>query len=103
LRGGGTSAAGAFRGSLTWARAQMGEFDVARELLDQGEAQLRDVWAVELGRILCQRAQVEHLAKCPEKAGAALAEAKAIAEKLGGSPDSDLGQMITQTEGMQRN
>jgi hypothetical protein len=89
-------------GPRPWARAQMGEFDAARELLDQGEAQLRDVWAVELGRILCRRAQVEHVAERPDKADAALAEAKEIAEKLGGSADSDLGQIITETEGMLR-
>jgi predicted ATPase/serine/threonine protein kinase len=94
------SMAGAFRGSLAWVRAQLGEFDAARELLEQGEAQVRDVWVVELGRLLCRRAQVEHLAACPDKAEAALAEAKEIAEKLGGSSDSDLGQMITETEGM---
>ena len=94
------SFAGAFRGSLAWAQAQMGEFEKARTLLDQGEAQLRDVWAVEFGRILCRRAQVEHVAASPKAAESALREAKDIAEKLGGSSDSDLGQMITETEEM---
>jgi predicted ATPase/tetratricopeptide (TPR) repeat protein len=94
------SFAGAFRGSLAWVQAQMGEFDEARKLLERGEAQLRDVWAVELGRLLCRRAQVEHIAASSEVAEAALSEAKEIAAKLGGSSDSDLGQMITETEDM---
>ena len=94
------SFAGAFRGSLAWAQAQMGEFEKARELLKQGEAQLRDVWAVELGRLLCRRAQVEHVAASPDSAESALREAQDIAEKLGGSSDSDLGQMITETQEM---
>jgi tetratricopeptide (TPR) repeat protein len=97
------SMAGAFRGSLAWVRGQLGEFDEARELLEKGEARVRGVWAVELGRLLCRRAQVEHLATCPEKAAAALTEAKEIAESLGGSSDSDLGQMITETEGILQN
>jgi hypothetical protein len=94
------SFAGAFRGSLAWVRAQMGEFDEARNLLERGEAQLRDIWAVELGRLQCRRAQVEQLAGCSKDARVALAEAKEIAEQLGGSSDSDLGQLIAETEGM---
>ena len=38
------SMAGAFRGSLAWARAQLGEFDEARKLLEQGEAQVERGW-----------------------------------------------------------
>ncbi len=94
------SFAAAFQGSLAWAKAQLGEFDAARELLDTGESQLRGVWVVELGRLLCRRAQVEHAAGCPEKAEAALNEAKTIAEQVGGSSDSDLGQMITEAESL---
>jgi len=94
------SMAGAFRGSLAWAQAQRGHIDVARELLEEGDAQLRGVWVVELGRLLCRRAQVEWVADCPEKAQAALAEAKEIAATLGGSEDSDLGQMLSEAERM---
>ena len=56
--------AGPFRGSLAWARAQLGEFEEARALLERGEEQLRGLWAVELGRLLCRRAQVEYAAAC---------------------------------------
>lgn len=92
--------AGAFRGSLAWAQAQHGNFDSARRLLTEGEAQLRGVWIVELGRLLCRRAQVEQTAGKTAAARAALTEAKAIAETLGGSSDSDLGQLLVEATEM---
>jgi len=95
-----SSMAGAFRGSLSWAHAQNGNFGVARDLLEEGEAQLRGVWVVELGRLLCRRSLVEQAAGCREEAEAALTEARGIAASLGGSVDSDLGQLITEAEAM---
>ena len=92
--------AGPFRGSLAWARAQLGEFEEARTLLGRGEEQLRGLWAVELGRLLCRRAQVEYAAACISEAEVALTEAREIAAQLGGSEDSDLGQMIAEAERM---
>ena len=92
--------AGPFRGSLAWARAQLGEFEEARALLGRGEEQLRGLWAVELGRLLCRRAQVEYAAACISEAEVALTEAREIAAQLGGSEDSDLGQMIAETARM---
>jgi predicted ATPase/serine/threonine protein kinase/tetratricopeptide (TPR) repeat protein len=96
----GHNSSGAFRGSLAWVCAQMSDCDAARTLLEQGEEQLRGVWMVELGRLLCRRARVEHLAGCNEHAQSALGEAQQIAEQLGGGPDSDLGQLITETQGV---
>ena len=82
---------------LAWAAAQTGQTDEARRLLDHAESQLRGKWAVETGRLLCRRAQVEHHAGGTDAAAQALAEASAIAEQLGGSEESDLGQMLTDT------
>ncbi len=93
-----SSSAGAFRGSLAWVRAQEGQFGEARELLKVGEGQLRGVWAVELGRLLCRRAQVEHLAGAEATAHVALDEAKRIAEQMGAGPESDLGQLLAEAE-----
>jgi tetratricopeptide (TPR) repeat protein len=85
-----------FRGSLAWVRAQQGDIAGARLLLDEGEIHLRGVWIIELGRLFCRRAQVEHTAGEPEAAAEALAEARRIAKQSGAGPMSDLGQLITE-------
>jgi len=89
-------AAGAFRGSLALIRAQQGAFDEARALLDRGEPQVRGVYKLELGKLLCKKAWVEHLAGDPAAAAAALAEAEAIDIELGAGPTAELGQLLTQ-------
>ncbi len=86
--------AGAFRGSLAFVLAQIGEIDEARACVKRGKEQLKGIWVVERGRMLCREAQVEHLAGCHEDAKKALQEAREIAQQIGGSPDSDLGQLI---------
>ncbi|HCP48183.1 MAG TPA: hypothetical protein DIU15_19245, partial [Deltaproteobacteria bacterium] len=87
-------AAGAFRGSLALIRAQNEAFEEARILLAQGERQLRGVYKLELGKLLCKKAQVEHLAGEPTGAATALAEAQAIASELNVTPESELGQTL---------
>ena len=86
--------AGCFRGSLAWVRAQQGELDEARQLIADGERNLRGVWPYELARLLCRKAQVEQRIGTPEIARQALAEARRIAESVGALPASDLGQLI---------
>jgi predicted ATPase/class 3 adenylate cyclase/Flp pilus assembly protein TadD len=90
-------ASGAFRGSLALLRAQQGTFDEARALLDKGEAQLRGVHKLELGKLLCKKARVEHLAGDPAAAAFALAEAEAIAVELGAGAGSELGVALVET------
>ena len=88
------SAAGAFRGSFALIHAQQGAFDEARSLLAQGEAQLRSVHKPELGKLLCKKARVEHLAGDLDAAAAALNAAEALAVELSLSADSELGQAL---------
>jgi tetratricopeptide (TPR) repeat protein len=90
------TAASAFRGSLALIRAQQGAFDEARTLLAQGELQLRGVDKPELGKLLCKKARVEHLAGDPDAAASALAEAESIATDLGTGSDSELGQALAE-------
>jgi tetratricopeptide (TPR) repeat protein len=89
-------AAGAFRGSLALIRAQQGALDEARELLEMGESQVRGVYQLELGKLLCKKARVEHLAGDPSASATALAEAESIADELKIGPESDLGQLIVE-------
>ena len=91
-----TVAGGAFRGSLALIRAQQGAFDEARALLHKGEPQVRGVWKLELGKLLCKKARVEHLADDPAAAASALAEAESIATELDASPDSEFGKLLAE-------
>jgi len=93
-------AAAAFRGSLAVLRATLGAFDEARALLAQAEPQLRAEQTtthekVELGKLLCKKARVEHLAGNPHVAASTLAEAETIAAELEAGIDSELGKAIT--------
>ncbi len=88
------AAAGAFRGSLALIRAQQGAFDEARALLDKGDPQVRGVNKVELGKLLCKKAQIEHLAGDSDVAASALAEAETIAAEMNVTADSELGQAL---------
>jgi ATP/maltotriose-dependent transcriptional regulator MalT len=88
------AAAGAFRGSLALLRARQGAFDEARTLLTRGEQQLRGVYALELGKLLCKRGEVERLAGDLDAARAALDEAASIAARVEAGPDSNLGRTV---------
>ena len=90
-------AAGAFRGSMAVAAAQDGDFPKSRALLAKGEAQLRDVWAYELAKLLCKRATVEHLAGDVSAATDALVEAEALGETLGLGAESEVGTLLVET------
>jgi predicted ATPase/Flp pilus assembly protein TadD len=88
------AAAGAFRGSLSLICGRQGDITKARELLAKGEAALRDVNALELAKLLCKRAKIEHLAGDPAESEGAIAEAESIARQLDAGPDSELGQVL---------
>jgi tetratricopeptide (TPR) repeat protein len=88
------AAAGAFRGSLALLRAQRGAIDEARTLLTRGDQQLRGVYALELGKLLCKRGEVERLAGDLDAARAARDEAASIAARIGAGPDSELGRAL---------
>ena len=87
-------AAGAFRGSLALIRARQGAVDEARALLTRGEQQLRSLHALELGKLLCKRGEVERLAGDLDAARAALDEAASIAARIEAGPDSELGRAV---------
>ena len=86
--------AGVHRGTLALIRAEAGDFDQARKLLERGASQLRDVWPNEFSQLLTKRVRVEQLAGDRDAAATALAEAEAIAENLEVAPDSDLGEAL---------
>jgi hypothetical protein len=52
------------------------------------------VYAVELGKLLCKRGEVERLAGDLAAARAALDEAASIAARIEAGPDSELGQAL---------
>lgn len=83
-------AAGIQIATLAVLRAQDDEFEEARALLVSGEAMVRGVSRVALGRFLCKKVVVERAAGNPLAAEAALKEAETIAVETGGSPKSGL-------------
>ena len=68
--------------------------DEARALLARGEQQLRGVYALELGKLLCKRGEVERLAGDLDAARAARDEAASIAARIEAGPDSELGRAV---------
>jgi len=90
-------AAAAFRASLALIRAHQGDFEAARALLAAAEPQLRGLYALEFGKLLCKKARIEHLAGAPDAALAALSGAESVLAELGAPPDSELGIPIART------
>ena len=64
--------------------------------VDLLEAQLREVYPLELAKLLCKRAWVERRAGDPEVARRALAEAESIAAELDAGPNSELLRAIVE-------
>jgi tetratricopeptide (TPR) repeat protein len=85
--------AGAFRGNLAVFRARRGEFKDARQLLEDGDALLRGVHELELGKLLCRRGEVECLTGDTEAARTALTEAEDIVAHMKVGPGSELYTM----------
>jgi tetratricopeptide (TPR) repeat protein len=73
----------------------------AREALDQGESVVRRAGGnLELGLLLCARAELEHRSGDTEAARIALAEAEAIAARVGAGSGSELGSRLAKLRPM---
>jgi tetratricopeptide (TPR) repeat protein len=93
-------AGGAFRGSLGMVLAKKGRTEEARRLLKEGEEILRGSNAIELGKLLCKRAQIEHLSKQHHEASLFFREAKKIARKMKVNSKSELGQSLKELKAL---
>lgn len=92
---------GQFLSYLGLLHGRQANFDEARRCLDSSEALLRAVSdRLSLGILLCGRAETEHLAKVPDDANAALAEANAIAAEVRAGPNSELGLALTRVRNL---
>jgi predicted ATPase/tetratricopeptide (TPR) repeat protein len=79
---------------------RLGSIPAAREMLAKGESLLREVDAqVELGQLLCTRAEIEHGEGESARALATLREAEGLARRLGSGPDSELSRKIDELRG----
>jgi hypothetical protein len=80
---------------------RQGDPAAAREALAAGEQRLRQTGSrLELGTLLCIRAEVDHEAGNTEAARAALREAESLAQHLETGPDSELGRLLTKVRGI---
>lgn len=92
---------GQFLSYLGLLHARQANFDEARHCLDSSEALLRAVSdRTHLGILLCGRAETEYLAKVPNDAKVALAEANVIAAEVGAGPDSELGLALARVRNL---
>jgi predicted ATPase/class 3 adenylate cyclase/Tfp pilus assembly protein PilF len=92
---------GQFLSYLGLLHARQAKFDEARHCLDSSEALLRAASdRISLGILLCGRAETEHLAKVPNDAKAALAEANVIAAEVGAGPESELGLALARVRNL---
>lgn len=87
-------AAGVFRGALAWIEALDGDARKALELIGVAEPVVRRGSAVELGKLFCVRARIEARVGETAAAHASLAEATAIASRLGVGSRSELGRAL---------
>lgn len=79
-------------GYLGLLRARQGQFAEARETLATGEALLEAASdQLNLGLLMCSRAEAEHLAGEPAAAQRSWQRAKALAEQTGVGDASELG------------
>jgi Tfp pilus assembly protein PilF len=86
---------GQFRGYLALAQAKQGALDAARSSLDAGETLLvRAGDRLSLALLLCDRAEVEHLAKRTQEAKKSVDRASRIAADLACEPESKLCQRL---------
>jgi tetratricopeptide (TPR) repeat protein len=79
---------------------QLGSAPAARETIARGEFLLREVDAqVELGQLLCTRAEIEYGAGEIARALATLREVDDLARRLGSGPDSMLRRRVDEVRG----
>lgn len=90
---------GQFLGLLGRLHGRVGNFDAARGCLDTAQARLSEAsdW-LDLGIVLCGRAEVEHVAGNPEGAAAALKLARDLARRTGAGAASELGIELRRVE-----
>jgi len=95
-RSGDLRSEGMFLGYLGQLHARQNRFDVGRECLDAGKRLLEQVSdRYSLGLLLCQRVELECLARQEEAAADRLRSASAIAAELGCGPQSEFGISLT--------
>ncbi len=86
---------GVMLGALGLLAAREGAHEEALGHLQQGEDVLRGVGdQLELGRLLCARAEAAHLAGDFEGATVAISEAGWLAGAVGATPNTELGKML---------
>jgi len=91
---------GQFRSHLGLLYARLARFEDARACLEMGEGLLRKVSdPLSLGLLLCNRAEVEHLARDTTAGRAALTEAQALLVVSAASAESELGRRIASLSG----
>jgi tetratricopeptide (TPR) repeat protein len=79
---------------------RQGSIPAARDALAKAESLLREVDAqVELGQLLCTRAEIEHGEGKIAQALATFREAEDLARRLGSGPDSELSRRIDELRG----
>jgi tetratricopeptide (TPR) repeat protein len=90
-------AAGAFRGSLGWLCAQLGEHEQAEQHFRQGATALDGVYLAEYAQLFCKWGLAALLG---DKKGAQLhlTAARAHYVQLGAHPNSDLAVLLSQLE-----
>jgi predicted ATPase/class 3 adenylate cyclase len=92
---------GQFLSYLGLLHARQANFDEARRCLDSSETLLRAVSdQTSLGILLCNRAETEHLAVCPDAAKDALAAADVVAAEVGAGPDSELSLALVRVRNL---
>jgi predicted ATPase/class 3 adenylate cyclase len=86
---------GQFLGHLGLAQARRGDFDSARQALQEGAQILTQVAdRMSLALLLCGRAECEWLARDDAAAVAVQAQAAALAADVGAGPESELGAAL---------
>jgi predicted ATPase/class 3 adenylate cyclase len=91
---------GQVKGYLGQTRAQRGEIQTARRLLDEGQRLLEATAdMLSLALLLCCRSEVETLAGDTAAARRAQAQAAALGEAAGAGPASELGQALARLAG----
>jgi tetratricopeptide (TPR) repeat protein len=85
-----------FRGSMGLVMAQKGHINEARRLLKEGEKVLRDKNTIELGKLLCKSALIEHQVNNRETAESFFREAQEVAKRMKVNEKSELGQRLTE-------
>ncbi len=92
---------GVMLGSIGLLRARKGEHALAESQFSAGELVLRSMGdQLELGRLLCSRAEGHHRRGDASAARACLVEAQSLAASVGATPSTELGRALSRVQGM---